>query len=58
MQMKEEWIICPVCGRKTHDKMREDTEMKQFPLYCPKCRQETVINVKGMEVIVCKDFQK
>nr|WP_300831353.1 cysteine-rich KTR domain-containing protein [uncultured Acetatifactor sp.] len=22
--MKTEWIICPICGRKTHNKIRED----------------------------------
>lgn len=40
------WLFCPVCGRKTHNKIREDTEIKNFPLYCPKCKQETVIDVK------------
>ena len=39
------WILCPVCGNKTRLKIRGDTELKNFPLYCPKCRQETLINV-------------
>ncbi|MDV4855166.1 cysteine-rich KTR domain-containing protein, partial [Enterococcus faecium] len=26
-------------------KIREDTELKKFPLYCPKCRQENLIGV-------------
>ncbi|EGQ2701379.1 TPA: conjugal transfer protein, partial [Enterococcus faecium] len=30
------WILCPVCGNKTRLKIREDTELKKFPLYCPK----------------------
>ncbi len=55
MHIKTEWILCPVCGRKTHNKIREDTEIKKFPLYCPKCRQETVIDVKHFSVSVCKD---
>ncbi|HET0519032.1 TPA: conjugal transfer protein, partial [Streptococcus pneumoniae] len=33
-------LTCPVCGNKTRLKIREDTELKKFPLYCPKCRQE------------------
>jgi len=53
---KIEWLLCPICGRKTHDKVREDTEMKNFPLYCPKCKQETVINVRNMTISVCKKF--
>ena len=55
MNIKTEWILCPVCGRKTHDKIREDTEIKNFPLYCPKCRQETVIDVKQFVVSVCNN---
>ena len=41
-----EWIYCPVCGNKTRTMIREDTELKNFPLYCPKCKQETIINVQ------------
>ena len=55
MHIKTEWILCPVCRNKTRDKIREDTEIKKFPLYCPKCRQETVIDVKHFSVSVCKD---
>lgn len=40
-----EWILCPVCGNKTRTMVREDTELKNFPLYCPKCRKETIIIV-------------
>lgn len=29
-----EWIRCPVCGGKTRDKMRIDTELRNFPLFC------------------------
>ena len=39
----EEWILCPICGNKTHAKMREGTVLLNFPLYCPKCKQETLI---------------
>ena len=27
-----------------------DTELKNFPLYCPKCKQETIINVQDMKI--------
>lgn len=38
-----EWLRCPVCGNKTRLKIRGDTELKYFPLFCPKCRQETLL---------------
>lgn len=42
---KTEWILCPLCGSKTRDRIREDTVLKNYPLYCPKCKQETLISV-------------
>ena len=43
--MQTKWILCPICGNKTRDRIREDTVLKNYPLYCPKCKQETLINV-------------
>lgn len=58
MIKKSEWILCPICGRKTHDKIREDTEIKNFPLYCPKCRQETLINAKDLQITVIQKQER
>ena len=49
---KVEWILCPVCGSKNRNKVREDTVLKNYPLYCPKCRQETLIEAKNLQVTV------
>ncbi len=49
---KSEWLRCPVCGSKTRLQIREDTELKNFPLYCPKCKQEALIAVKNFQIIV------
>ena len=40
---KEKFILCPVCGNKTRVQIREDTELKNFPLFCPKCHKQTLI---------------
>lgn len=48
------WLRCPVCGNKTRLKVRYDTELINFPLYCPKCKQETLINVKKTNLSVIK----
>lgn len=55
---KTEWILCPVCGNKTHNQIREDTVRLNFPLYCPKCRQETLIKAKKFQVTVIEDIDK
>ena len=52
---KENWVLCPVCRNKTRLKIRKDTELKNFPLFCPKCRQETLIHVKQFNITVIKE---
>ena len=47
-----EWIRCPVCGGKTRDKIRKDTILQNFPLFCPKCKQETLISVEKFKILV------
>ena len=54
MQKQAEWILCPVCGNKTHDRIRYDTVLKNYPLYCPKCKQETLIEEENLKVTVIK----
>ena len=43
------WLLCPVCGNKTRLK-----ELINFPLYCPKCKQETLVNVKNAQLSVIR----
>lgn len=57
MNGKTEWIYCPVCGSKTRLQIRLDTELKNFPLYCPKCKQENLIDVKELHITVIKQFE-
>ncbi len=52
---KIEWVLCPVCGNKTRTKIRSDTVLENFPLFCPKCKQETLISVKEMNTEVIKE---
>ena len=49
------WIYCPICGSKTHNKMRNDTILLNFPLFCPKCKQETLITVRQEHITVIKE---
>ena len=50
--MKTEWILCPVCGNKTRTMIQENTEMRNFPLYCPKCKKERADNhISNLRVI-------
>ena len=52
---KQSWVLCPVCSNKTRTRIRKDTELINFPLYCPKCKVETLINIKYGKVTVIKE---
>lgn len=51
------WILCPICGCKTRDRIREDTILKNYPLYCPKCKQESLIDANNLQITVIKEFE-
>jgi hypothetical protein len=55
---KTEWIRCPVCGNKTRDRIREDTVLKNYPLYCPKCKQEALIDAYLCQTISYIYYQR
>ena len=46
------WLCCPVCKRKTKIKITKDTVLLHFPLYCPNCKQESMINVVQLKMTV------
>lgn len=50
IKSKSDWLRCPICKNKTRVKIRTDTELKNFPLFCPKCKQESLINVKKQKM--------
>ena len=51
---KQSWILCPICNSKTRVKVRKDTELINFPLFCPKCKQESLVQVKELQITVFK----
>lgn len=53
--IQAEWIRCSVCGNKNRDRIREDTVLINYPLYCPKCKQETLVKAKNLNITVIKE---
>jgi len=49
------WLLCPICGNKTRVKVRVDTVLKNFPLFCPKCKHEEIVDVKHLKIVVIKE---
>lgn len=52
------WIYCPKCGEKTKVKVYEQTVIKKFPLFCPWCKSESIINVKNGKVTLIGNNEK
>ncbi len=47
-----QWIKCPVCGGKTRTKIYADIVLIKFPLFCPKCKKETRIDVVKLKMVL------
>ena len=50
-----EWVHCPIYKNKTRDRIREDTILKNYPLYCPKCKRQTLIEARNLQITVIKE---
>ena len=56
--METYWISCPLCKGKTRLKLLPDTVLKNYPLFCPKCKEEVIINAENLQVsLVKKDIE-
>ena len=54
VRKKSRWIHCPNCGGKTRTKVYEDTVLIKFPLYCPKCKKEIIVDVVQLKMVISK----
>lgn len=54
---EKRWVLCPYCGAKTRLQLLRETELKALPLFCPKCRQGSVINAKNF-IIETRDARR
>lgn len=37
--------ICPVCGRETQQRVLPGTQLRDLPLYCKRCRSESIVSL-------------
>jgi len=50
-----DFVLCPVCSCKTKTKIRPDTVLENFPLFCPKCKKETLVSIINFRMKVIKE---
>lgn len=50
--VKEKWIYCPICHNKTRTKIRLDTVAVKFPVFCPVCKNNFVMDFEKGEAFL------
>jgi len=52
--MEATFVCCPVCGGKTRLKLLPETQLKHYPLFCPKCKAEVIISAEHLHIEIEK----
>lgn len=55
--VKDGFICCPVCKGKTRVKVISSTKAVNLPLFCPKCKHETIVNYENGELVKTAVFK-
>ena len=50
-----EFLRCLRCGGKTRIRVREDTVLRNLPLYCPKCGYECIIAYENRKLYIVSE---
>lgn len=46
------WLVCPNCGTRTRTKIYHNTVLLHFPLYCARCKRESIVGVIKFNMVV------
>ena len=46
------WVHCPICRNETRVKVTYDTILINFPLFCPKCKREQLVDIVHLKMMV------
>ncbi len=56
--MESQFVICPMCKSKTRLKLLPETVLENYPLFCPKCKKEVIVNARHLQVLVISNDYK
>lgn len=51
----KQFVCCPNCGALTTTGIYKDTVLINYPLYCPECQTETLINIIRLQMTKIED---
>ena len=52
IMLEKYWIKCPICNGKTRVQVFYNTVLRNFPLFCPKCKLTHIVDVEKLEIII------
>lgn len=62
IMLEKYWIKCPICNGKTRVQVFYNTVLRNFPLFCPKCKLTHIIDVEKLDLekleIIIKNSEK
>ncbi len=58
MNSPSEFLRCPRCRGKTRIQVRPGTLLRDFPLFCPKCRYEGIIDYEKGKITTIKTLDR
>ena len=50
IQVKDQWLICPHCGKQKVQRLTPTTQAKNLPVYCKRCGTESIVNIDPMSL--------
>ena len=50
--LEKYWIKCPICNGKSRVQVFYNTVLRNFPLFCPKCKLTHIVDVEKLEIII------
>lgn len=53
LRIQNGWAVCPVCGWARMMRVEPDTRAKRLPVYCKRCRHETIVNIEPESQCQC-----
>ena len=51
----KQFVFCPNCGALTTIGIYKDTVLINYPLCCPECQKETLINIIRLQMTKIED---
>ena len=56
--VKDGWVYCPICNNKTRTKIRPDTVARNLPVFCPKCKNVSVMSFENGKPLKDETIQR